>query len=89
MSGHPRVIGYLQRALDHKFGAARQFWLQQMELLQYGMATEASAVRLCREGVRSCEQIGDHQQWCGVRAHLSDEEQYYRELKRSIESRHT
>lgn len=28
MSGHPRVIGYLQRALDHEFGAAQQFTLQ-------------------------------------------------------------
>lgn len=28
MSGHPRVIGYLQRAVSHEFSAAQQYTLQ-------------------------------------------------------------
>jgi len=28
MTGHPRIIGYLQRAVSHEFGAAQQFTLQ-------------------------------------------------------------
>lgn len=28
MSGHPRVLGYLQRAVNHEFSAVQQFTLQ-------------------------------------------------------------
>jgi len=140
MSGHPRVIGYLQRALDHEFGAAQQFTLQagqadvlglpalaaelrtaaneelahagafiarlytlggtpragnagaagigrtQRELLQHGMATEASAIRLYTEAARFCRQIGDHDNVDVFARILSDEEQHYQELQRRIES---
>lgn len=140
MSGHPRVIGYLQRALDHEFGAAQQFTLQagqadilglpalaaelrtaaseelahagafiarlyalgatpragnagapgigrtQRELLQHGMATETSAIRLYMQAARFCQQIGDRDNGEVFARILGDEEQHYRELQRRIES---
>ena len=140
MSGHPRVIAYLQRALDHEFGAAQQFTLQagqagilglpalaaelrtaaseelehagafiaclfvlgctpraggavtgcigrsHLELLRYGLATEASAIRLYEEAGRFCRQIGDTSQGAVFERILDDEVQHYRELKRRIES---
>lgn len=139
MSGHPRVIGYLQRALDHEFGAAQQFTLQagqadvlglptlaaelrtaaseelahagafiaslyalgstpragnagapgvgrtQLELLRYGVATEASAIRLYTEASRFCQQIGDHDNGEVFARILEDEVQHRRDLEKRIE----
>lgn len=45
MSGHPRVIGYLQRALDHEFGAAQQFTLQAGQAEVLGLPALAAELR--------------------------------------------
>ena len=45
MSGHPRVIGYLQRALDHEFGAAQQFTLQAGQADVLGLPSLAAELR--------------------------------------------
>jgi len=45
MSGHPRVIGYLQRALDHEFGAAQQFTLQAGQADVLGLPALATELR--------------------------------------------
>lgn len=136
MPGHPRLIGLLQRALDHEFGAAQQFTLQagqaealglrelaaelrtgareelghaesfiarllalgatprpgcpralpvgrsQEELLRYGMATEAAAIRLYEEAHRFCELCGSEADR-DVFAHiLSEEIDHHRSLER-------
>lgn len=46
MSGHPRVIGYLQRALDHEFGAAQQFTLQAGQADILGLPALAAELRV-------------------------------------------
>jgi len=45
MSGHPRVIGYLQRALDHEFSAAQQFTLQAGQAEVLGLPVLAAELR--------------------------------------------
>lgn len=48
MPAHPRVISYLQRALDHEFGATQQYAMQ--AALARVLGLEAMAAEL-REGV--------------------------------------
>lgn len=138
MKGHPRVIGYLQRAVSHEFGAAQQFTLQavqseglgldalatelrqgareelghaemflrqmralgvtphpgqarvppvgrsQAELLRFGLATEADAIRLYREASLFCGRIGDADNQAVFARILADEEHHYRELERRL-----
>lgn len=138
MTGHPRIISYLQRAVNHEFGAAQQYTLQaataeswgmrelaeklrrdageelehaeafivQMlrlgatphaaqprmpqvgrthaELLRFGFATEADAIRLYGEASRFCQQIGDADNHALFARILKDEEHHARELERSL-----
>ncbi len=138
MSGHPRIIGYLQRAVNHEFSAAQQFTLQavlaeswrlpelaaelrdgareelqhaevfigqmlrlgvtpragqprapqsgrsHVELLRYGLATEAEAVRLYEEATRFCERIGDAANHAAFARILDDERQHQQHLERRL-----
>lgn len=140
MSGHPRVVGLLQRALNHELGAAQQFILQAVraealglralaedlrtgareelvhaeafaagllalgadarpgltralpvgrsreELLRFGLATEAEAVRLYEEARRFCERIGDAAHRALFARILEDEVRHYRELEKQIKA---
>jgi bacterioferritin len=140
MPGHPRLIGLLQRALDHEFGAAQQFTLQaeqadalglrelaaglrasareelghagafaarlltlgaapragltralpigrtREELLRYGLATEAAAVRLYEEARRFCERIGEAGHGALFGRILEEEVRHYRELEEQIDA---
>jgi len=45
MSGHPRVIAYLQRAVSHEFGAAQQFTLQAVQAERLGLGSFADELR--------------------------------------------
>ena len=45
MSGHPRVIGYLQRAVNHEFSAAQQFTLQAVLAESWRMPELADELR--------------------------------------------
>lgn len=49
MKGHPRVIGYLQRAVNHEFSAAQQYTLQAVQAEAWGLKPLADELR---EGVR-------------------------------------
>ncbi len=49
MNGHPRVIGYLQRALNHEFNASQQYTLQAVQAERWGIQALAQELR---EGVR-------------------------------------
>ncbi len=134
MPAHPQLIGYLQRAVSHEFGAAQQFTLQAVqaeclgldalaaelragaidelrhaevfvrrlhelaanprsvspglhpvgrnhaELLQFGMATEAEAIRLYAEAARCCERIADRDNRELFARIMRDEEQHHRDL---------
>lgn len=138
MKGHPRVIGYLQRAVSHEFGAAQQFTMQAVqsegwgldalaaelrqgareelghaemflrqlralgvtphpgqprapqvgrshaELLRFGLATEAEAIRLYREASLFCGHIGDADNRAVFARILEDEEHHYQELERRL-----
>lgn len=133
---HPRVIGYLQRAVNHEFGAAQQYTLQaataeswglraladklrgdareelehaeaflgqmlargvtlhagqacnprvgttRAEVLQFGMETEAAAMRLYGEAAAFCRRIGDTQGAELFSRILRDEEQHFDDLAR-------
>ncbi|MHB8407224.1 MAG: ferritin-like domain-containing protein [Acidiferrobacterales bacterium] len=138
MSGHPRIIVYLQRAVGHEFSAAQQFTLQAVqaehlglgsfvdelragavdelrhaeafsrrlheigagspsvqaaarpvgrtlaELLRFGLATEADAMRLYAEALRFCERVADAgNAELFARIHR-DEVQHYQELERRL-----
>lgn len=138
MSGHPRIIAYLQRAVSHEFSAAQQFTLQAVqaerlglgsfadelragavdelrhaeafsrrlhelgagspsvqasarpvgrtltELLRFGLATEADAMRLYAEALRFCERMADAgNAELFARIH-GDEVQHYQELERRL-----
>jgi bacterioferritin len=48
MKGHPRVIGYLQRAMNHEFNAAQQYTLQAVQAESWGLLRLAAELR---EGV--------------------------------------
>ena len=37
MSGHPRIVAYLQRAVNHEFSAAQQFTLQAVQAERLGL----------------------------------------------------
>ena len=45
MKGHPRIIGYLQRAVNHEFGAAQQYTLQAGAAESWGMRDLADKLR--------------------------------------------
>ncbi len=45
MKGHPRVIGYLQRAVSHEFSAAQQYVLQAAQAESWGMQQLAAELR--------------------------------------------
>jgi bacterioferritin len=49
MAAHPRVIGYLQRALNHEFSAAQQYTLQAVQAEAWGLQSLATELR---EGVQ-------------------------------------
>jgi len=139
VKGHPRVIGYLQRAVNHEFNAARQYTLQAVqaevwgmtplagelrqgvqeeirhaevfirrmlllgvtphdgqgralpvgrshaELLRFGLATEADAIRFYEEARLFCKRIGDAEQHEAFVRILADEVRHYQELKRQLE----
>jgi bacterioferritin len=140
VKGHPRVIGYLQRAVNHEFNAAQQFTLQAVraevwglpqlaaelregaleeirhaeqfirrmyalgvtphigqprtppvgrthaEILRFGLATEAEAIRLYEEACVFCRRIGDESQVELFARILEDERQHYRELLQRLEA---
>ena len=138
MSGHPRIIAYLQRAVTHEFSAAQQLTLQAaqaerlrlgqfadelrtgavdelrhaeafirrlhelgvaspsvqsvarpvgrtvVELLRYGLATEAEAMRLYAEALAFCERMadaGNAELFARIRG---DEVQHYQDLERRL-----
>lgn len=45
MNGHPRVLGYLQRAVNHEFTAAQQYTLQAVQAEALGMPALAEQLR--------------------------------------------
>ncbi len=45
MSGHPRIIAYLQRAVSHEFSAAQQFTLQAARAENLGHGLFANELR--------------------------------------------
>lgn len=45
MSGHPRIIAYLQRAVSHEFSAAQQFTLQAVQAERLGLGPFADELR--------------------------------------------
>jgi len=133
-----RVIGYLQRAVNHEFSAAQQYTLQatqaarwgmgelaeklrgdareelehaeaflgymlergvtlrvgntripqignnRAEILKFGMATEAAAVRLYGEASAFCRQVGDDRGAALFNRILQDEEKHFDELAREF-----
>ncbi len=135
MKAHPRVIAFLQRAVNHEFNAAQQYTLQAVqaellgisqfaaelreavreeiwhaeefirrmymvgvtprpgqtrasqigrtrdEMLRFGFATEAEAVRLYEEACVFCERIGDRKHGEVFARILADERHHYRELE--------
>lgn len=138
MSGHPRIVAYLQRAVSHEFSAAQQFMLQAVQaeclglgsfadelragaldelrhaeafsrrlheigagslsvktvvlpvgrtlvdLLRFGLATEADAMRLYAEALRFCEgraDAGNAELFARIHG---DEVQHYQELERRL-----
>lgn len=134
--GHPRVIGYLQRALNHEFNAVQQYTLQAVlaetwgmkqiaaelrqgvaeelrhaevfsqciyalgvtprmgqtpaaqigrdyaQVLYFGLATEADAIRLYKEASVFCERIGDGKHGEVFSRILEDEIHHYQDLER-------
>jgi len=142
MTGHPRIIGYLQRAISHEFGAAQQFTLQaglaeswamaelasrlrrdaaeelahaeafiqqlirlgvtpslaqpsmlpagdsHRQVLQFGLETELSAIRLYGEASRFCAQIGDAENRSLFARILGDEEQHAKGIRQTLENLH-
>lgn len=61
MSGHPRVIGYLQRAVSHEFGAAQQFTLQAVLAESWNLPTLATELRTgAREELEHAEAFIGH-----------------------------
>lgn len=139
MSGaHPRVIGYLQRALNHELYAVQQFTLQAVrvetwgmkqvamelrrdvveelkhaetfiqsmyaldvtprvgqtptpqigrdytQVLLFGLATEAEAVRLYKEATLFCERIGDRDHREVFSRILTDEVQHFQDCERRL-----
>lgn len=53
MNGHPRIIAYLQRAVNHEFTAAQQYTLQAVQAEALGLQQIADELR---QGVR--EELG-------------------------------
>lgn len=45
MIGHPRIVSYLQRAVNHEFGAAQQYTLQAGTAERWGMRELADQLR--------------------------------------------
>ena len=45
MTGHPRIIAYLQRAVSHEFTAAQQYTLQAGSAENWGMGDLATKLR--------------------------------------------
>jgi bacterioferritin len=138
MIGHPRLIGYLQRAVEHELGAAQQYTLQavqaaalgnaafaavlredareelehaeafaqrllvlgstlragqsrapqvgrsQEELLRFGLATEATAMRLYSEAGDFCRRIGDRENAELFDRIFDDEVRHYRKLEQDL-----
>lgn len=138
MKGHPRVIGYLQRAVNHEFNAAQQYTLQAVQaevwglkaladelregvreevrhaeifitqmlrlgvtphagqprapqigrthadILRFGMATEADAMRLYSEAAEYCARIDDRDNHEVFARILADEEHHYQGLERQL-----
>ena len=140
MKCHPRVISYLQRAINHEFSATQQYTLQAVqadllglskfaaelrlgvqeeirhaeefigrmmrlgatphggqpysppigrsyaEMLRFGLATEAEAIRLHREAAHFCEHSGDAENHAlFVRIH-DDEVHHYHDLERALQA---
>ena len=140
MKGHPRIIGYLQRAVNHELGAAQQYTLQaataeswglrplaeklrhdareelehaeafitrmlrmgvaphagqsrvprvgrtQLEILKYGLVTEADAMCLYGEAGQFCASIGDAETHALFTRIYQDEDRHARDLERSIQA---
>ena len=140
MSTHPRIIGYLQRALSHELVAVQQCILQaataanlglatlaeqlrsgardemshaelfaaqclrygagvhasqshapcvgrnQLEILRFGLATEAEAVRLYSEAGVFCARSGDHDTQALFDRICNDERQHYEEIARQLQA---
>ena len=138
MSGHPRIVAYLQRALNHEFSAVQQFTLQavqaerlglgafadelragaldelrhaeafclrlhelgvgspsaqavgrpvgrtQVELLHFGLLTEAEAMRIYAEALRCCERMADAENARLFARIHADEVQHYQDLERRL-----
>lgn len=138
MSGHPRIIAYLQRAVSHEFSAAQQLTLQAVQaerlglgkfadelragavdelrhaeafsrrlhelgvgspsvqaiarpvgrtavdLLRFGLATEAEAMRLYAEALQFCERMADAGNAALFARIHGDEVQHYQELERRL-----
>lgn len=58
MKAHPRVIGYLQRALNHEFNAAQLYTLQAVQVESWGMAALAAELRQgVQEELRHAEEF--------------------------------
>lgn len=61
MSGHPRIIGYLQRAVSHEFGAAQQFTLQAVLAEAWNLPAFAAELRTgAREELEHAEAFIGH-----------------------------
>lgn len=45
MSGHPRILAYLQRAVSHEFSAAQQFTLQAVQAERLTLGSFADELR--------------------------------------------
>jgi bacterioferritin len=140
MIGHPRIIGYLQRAVNHELGAAQQYTLQaataenwglkpladklrldareelehaeafiaqmlrlgatphagqsrvprvgrtQIEILQFGLATESDAMRLYGEASRYCASVGDADNHAVFARIYEDEARHAEALTRAIQA---
>lgn len=140
MNAHPRVIGYLRRALSHELLAVQQCILQaatasrlglqalagqlrgdardelahaeafagqllscgaglhagqshaprvgrtQLEILQFGLATEADAVRLYSEAGAYCARIGDDSNYALFARICEDERHHQQGIERELQA---
>lgn len=58
MKSHPRVIGFLQRAMNHEFNAAQQYTLQAVQAELWGMSQVAAELRQgALEEIRHAEEL--------------------------------
>lgn len=140
MSAHPRIIGYLQRAVNHELLAVQQCVLQaatasslglmalagrlrsdahdelghaeafasrllhcgagvhasqsraprvgrtRLEILHFGLATEADAVRLYSEAGAFCARIGDDANHALFNRICADERHHQQEIERALKA---